>query len=428
MLFYEAAILSTNVVGCWDAYLMWRQRRSYLHHNVPTAFNTVLSAEEFAKNQAYGRDKTTFGLIQHMQGLLVSNLTLLGRLSAKVYNWTSKVTGLRLGSFTHCLTFSIVEDMISTLLSLPLDYYYNFVLEERHGFNKMTRREFVLDAVKSFVLRVVLLYPIQTGVIQWVVARFGEQFPMYFFLATTAIIVLFTFVWPTVIQPMFNKFSDLDPQCQLFHKIEALAVRVGFPLKKIYTMDGSRRSHHSNAYMYGFWKNKRIVLYDTLINQLGDDDDQIVAVLAHEFGHWKKGHTYYLLGAGLGQLLAFSYGAKAVIFNDDMYRQFGFVNADPVIGFDIFSQVFLQPLNTILGYAMSAASRRYEFQADHYAVGLGYGPKLRAALVAMVKENKSGLTPDWLYSALTYSHPPTIERLAVIDEEVRALKAKAKAE
>lgn len=415
MQFYHSALYSTNVVGCWDMYLLWRQRKSYMHKRVPAAFETVLSSEEFAKNQAYGLDKTAFSLVEELQSLALANVTLLGRLSAKLYNYTSRVTGLALGSFTHCLTFSIVGDVISTVVGLPLEYYEHFVLEEKHGFNKMTLKEFVLDTLKAFLLRATLLYPIQTAVIQWVVQRFGERFPMYFFLATTVIIVLFTFLFPTVIQPLFNKFSDLDSNGQLYQKIKGLADRVGFPLTKVYTMDGSRRSHHSNAYLYGFWKSKRIVLYDTLIAQMDSDDEQIVAVLAHELGHWKMGHTYYLLGAGLAQLLAFSYGAKAVIFNENMYRQFGFSNMDPVIGFDVYSQSFLQPLYTVWGYAMSAVSRQFEFQADRYAVTLGYASKLRKALIVMVKENKSGLTPDPLYSALTYSHPPTIERLAAIE-------------
>lgn len=184
---------------------------------------------------------------------------------ARLYNWTASATGLALESFTQSLSFGILSNVIVTIAGLPLQYYSNFVVEAKHGFNKMTVKDFFLDNAKALVLRVVLLHPLQTGVIQWVVRRFGAQFPLYFFVTMAALMTVFMLITPTIIQPMFNKFTDLEKNTRLYGKIKALADRVNFPLNKVYAMDGSRRSNHSNAWTGGIWKYRRIVLYDTLI-------------------------------------------------------------------------------------------------------------------------------------------------------------------
>lgn len=417
MSFYKSAIITSNVIGVWDMYLIWRQRASYQNRALPPEFKDTYTTEEFNQAQEYGEERTSFSLVEHVKDMVLSNISLVCKIPAKIYYFVSGRTGVNVGSFKHNLLFSVATDIISTLLGLPFAYYNTFVVEKNHGFNKTTVKEFVKDEIKSFLLRVLLLYPIQTGLIQYVVYRFGERFPAYFFAGTSAFLLAFMFIYPTFIQPLFNKYTPLDENSELYVKIKKLAESVQFPLTKVFVCDGSRRSAHSNAYMYGFWKNKRIVLYDTIIDQMKDDDEQIIAVLCHELGHWKKSHIAIGMCLTLGQLLAISYGAKAVIFNPALYEQFGFHEVNAVIGFEIFSQVFLQPMSTVMGYAFSFVSRQLEFQADRFSVSNGYGKAMYKALLTTAKENKSGLQPDWLFSALNYSHPPLLERLKAIEAE-----------
>ena len=187
-------------------------------------------------------------------------------------------------------------------------------------------------------------------------------------------------------------------------------------------VDGSRRSHHSNAYFYGFGKNRRIVLSDTLLEQMKESDETILAVLCHELGHWKHGHMYTMMSIALGQLFAISYGAGAVVFNRSVYEAFGFSHTDPVIGVELFLEVFFQPVSAMLGHALCYLSRCFEFQADRFAVSQGYGESMKKSLLIMTKENKSSITPDPLYSAMTYTHPPMLERLQAIDTEMKKQK------
>jgi STE24 endopeptidase len=226
--------------------------------------------------------------------------------------------------------------------------------------------------------------------------------------------IVATFVFPVLIMPLFNKFDPL-PDGSLKNKVVDLAAQLRFPLTKIFVVDGSRRSSHSNAYMYGFFNNKRIVLYDTLLKQM--DEEKILAVLCHEFGHWHHGHTLKFLVAGLAQLFTFCYGAKHSLFNEQLFSDFGFRAGDlsPMVGLQLFTVVFYEPLSLVLEYLMSMLSRRFEFQADQFAVDMGYGEQLIAGLCIMQDENKASITPDWLYAALHYSHPPLVERLAALE-------------
>lgn len=200
-------------------------------------------------------------------------------------------------------------------------------------------------------------------------------------------------------------------------QIEALAKSLKFPLAKLFVVDGSRRSAHSNAYMYGFWKNKRIVLYDTLIEQASSA--QVVAVLAHELGHWALRHTPRLLAAGqlqlLGQLALFT----ALRSSAELKSSFGFDPraAPPIVAFMLFSHLS-GPLDEVLGCLNNWVTRRFEFQADAFGVAQGRGADLREALLVLDRENKSAPHTDRLYSAYHYSHPPLVERLRAIDAQI----------
>jgi STE24 endopeptidase len=220
-------------------------------------------------------------------------------------------------------------------------------------------------------------------------------------------------VYPTVIAPLFNTYTPL-PDGALKAAIEQLAASLAFPLKKLFVVDGSRRSAHSNAYMYGFGGNKRICLYDTLIDQASQE--QVVAVLAHELGHWKLSHMPKLLAAtstvSLAQLLLFT----AVRTSSGVFEDFGFPpGVRPALaGFLLFQQL-IGPVDEVLGLLSNLVSRTFEFQADAFAASCGKAEDLKGALLVLDKENKGALASDPLYSAYHHSHPPLIERLAALD-------------
>ncbi|TPP67904.1 Peptidase family M48 containing protein [Fasciola gigantica] len=247
------------------------------------------------------------------------------------------------------------------------------------------------------------------------------------------------FIYPEFIAPLFDRYAPL-PNGSLREKIEGLASAIEFPLKKLLVVEGSKRSAHSNAYFYGFGKNKRIVLYDTLIKdftfpdscktnegpQNKDEgskgcsvDEEVVAVLAHELGHWKCWHTVVNLLIGQANLFLMFITFSSLMDYEEIFVSFGFYNGAPILlKLLIIFQFIFSPYNTVLDFLMTALSRRLEFQADAFAVGLSYGTYLKSALIILHKDNLSFPVSDWLYSMCNYSHPPILERLAAIDERL----------
>lgn len=298
------------------------------------------------------------------------------------------------------------------LINQPWSLYAQFVIEERHGFNKMTMWLYITDWIKSQMLSIVMGGPILALII-WVVRTGGPYFYIYAWAVVACIQIIMLTIYPVLIAPLFNKFTPLE-EGSLKTKIEALAAKLEFPLTKLFVIDGSTRSSHSNAYMYGFWWNKRIVLFDTLLTQTNEEDD-IVAILGHELGHWKMNHTTYNLM--IAQVLIFTnffcYGL--VMNSEQMYTDFGFIGGDRpvIIGLMLFSFLF-SPVDHVIGFAMNMLSRRFEYQADAFAKDLGYAHQLRAGLVAISTENKGDLNPDSLYSAYHHSHPTLVERLKAL--------------
>lgn len=225
---------------------------------------------------------------------------------------------------------------------------------------------------------------------------------------------------------MFNKVEPL-PDGPLKEKIEALAARCAFPLTKLYVIDGSRRSSHSNAYFYGFFKNKRIVLFDTLLEQM-DTHEEILAVLGHEIGHWAYSHTLRVLAFSQLHLFALFYLFSKFTTDVSLFESFGFarpsVHFPTVISFMLFTFLYA-PMESVLGFLMNCVSRYHEFQADEYANALGYAQELRSSLIKLSVKNKGMMWPDWMYAAYHYSHPPVVERLARLESfEVETLTEK----
>jgi STE24 endopeptidase len=223
--------------------------------------------------------------------------------------------------------------------------------------------------------------------------------------------MFFMMIFPTFIQPLFNKFTPL-PEGSLRKKIEALAKRLKFPLYKLFVVDGSKRSAHSNAYFFGFFNNKRIVIYDTLINT--STEEEVVAVLAHELGHWHFNHVLSNMIIVQVQLAAIFYLFSLLIKLPSLYVQFGFIHETPVfIGFLLFQFVY-SPMDSIMTFLINSMTRSKEFQADAFAKKLGYTEQLKSGLIKLHTSNLANSNPDTLYSMYHHSHPPLMQRFISI--------------
>lgn len=218
-------------------------------------------------------------------------------------------------------------------------------------------------------------------------------------------------IYPIFILPLFNKLSPLEPS-KLKTDVEDLATRLKFPLKHLYSIDGSKRSAHSNAYFYGLPWSKHIVIYDTLMQKASSEE--VVAVLAHELGHWSRGHTTKLFGIAQAHLFYVFALFSVFIGNLSLYRAFGFHAHQPIIvGFILFGDV-LAPMDTVVKLLMNVLSRKFEYQADEFAVGLGYSKDLARSLIKLQVQNLATMDADWLFSSYHYTHPILPERLAAL--------------
>jgi len=309
----------------------------------------------------------------------------------------------------HAIVFIMILSLMNLVLGLPFEFYSTFVIEEKHGFNKQTLSLFFIDKLKAMVLSAVIGIPV-LAVALYVIKWGGPYFWFYLWVVTIAFMLIMTTIYPTVIAPIFNKFEPL-PEGELRDQIYALSKRVEFPLTKLYKIDGSKRSAHSNAYFYGFFKNKRIVLYDTLLEQV--DNKGIISVLAHELGHFKMNHTYKNLAISVSHMLLFFFLFGQSLSNIELYRSFGFYTQPAFIGLTLFSYIF-GPVEHVMSFLMHALSRHFEYQADEYAVKLGYD--LTEALAKLSNSNKSSLIIDPWYSAYHHTHPTLVERIDHINE------------
>ena len=317
---------------------------------------------------------------------------------------------------------------------LPFSIYNTFVLEEKHGFNQQTLGFFVKDKLKKLIVTEIVLVPFVgaiTKIVQW-----GGDYSVLYLQGFLEFFKLFMLiVYPEVIAPLFDKYTPL-PDGKLRTEIENLAATVEFPLHKLFVVEGSKRSSHSNAYFYGFYKFKRIVLFDTLLeekereklNMLSDTKNEIksqgcstpeiLAVLGHELGHWKLNHM--MKNLIISEIYTFTqimiFGS---LYNNQMfYTAFGFDNERPVIIGFIILQCIMSPINTILRYPLTSLSRRFEFQADDFsATVLGKGKELQGSLMKLNNDNLGFPINDTLYSAWNHSHPPILERIAVLKEK-----------
>ncbi len=382
-----------------------------LRHTVitlPEELKDVYDQEEYRKSQLYKKENTRFSFITSSFSLVIMvTAILLG-----IFGWLDRFLEARVDSYyLLVLLFFGILGIVSDLLGIPFEWYDTFRIEEKYGFNKTTPKTFVLDKLKGWLLGIILGGGILL-LITWIYQATGE----YFWLLAWGVITLFSLVmnmfYSNLIVPLFNKQTPLE-EGELRKAIEAFADKVGYNLKNIYVIDGSKRSSKANAYFTGLGPKKRIVLYDTLINDL--ETDEIVAVLAHEIGHYKKKHSLSGMFLGIIQTGIMLYLFSLFVAIPELSQALGGETASFHIGLIAFT-ILYAPLSMLLGIFTSMFSRRNEYQADAYAAEHYTAPSLVSGLKKLSKNSLSNLTPHPLYVFFHYSHPPLLQRIRKLQD------------
>lgn len=381
-----------------------QMRHVWLHRpTVPAAFADSITLEQHQRAADYTLAKTRLGIVHlALEAALLWAFTLGGGLQ-----WLyEQVTGLVYGPLVQGTLLLLALGLLLSAAEVPLNLYRQFRLEARFGFNRQTLAGYVADLVKQTGLGLALGGPLILLVL-WLMGAMGGMWWLWVWFAWMGFNLLVLAVYPTLIAPLFNKFTPLA-DAALRQRIESLLERTGFKSDGVYVMDGSRRSSHGNAYFTGLGKSKRIVFFDTLLTQLSPD--QTEAVLAHELGHFKRRHVTkriaFMFVVSLVLLLTLAWLKESAWF----YNGLGVsaqTDATALALFFLVLPVFLFPLSPI----MSLYSRKHEFEADAYAAQMSEPGHLIAALVRLYRDNAATLTPDPLYSIFYDSHPKATERI-----------------
>lgn len=375
------------------------------HYNdaIPPELQDVYDEEEYKKSQAYkatnykfGVWSSTFSIVVTLAFLMFGGFEYVDTL-ARSYSDNSIIIAL--------IFFGIIM-LGSDIISTPFAYYKTFVIEEQFGFNKTTKKTFVLDKIKGLLMMVVLGGGIIAAII-WFYEETQHLFWLYAWAIVTAFTVFMNMFYAKLIVPMFNKQTPLE-EGSLRDKISAYAQTVGFNLDKIFIIDGSKRSTKANAYFSGFGSEKRVTLYDTLVNDL--NEEEIVAVLAHEVGHYKKKHIIFNLIASVLLTGLTLYILSIFISNPLLSHALGVSIPSFHVGLIAFGMLY-SPISEVTGFIMNHFSRKFEYQADDYAKTTYKAEPLITSLKKLSKNSLSNLTPHPAYVWVHYSHPTLLERV-----------------
>ncbi len=399
---FLAALSASTVTQLW---LEQRQIRHVAAHRdrAPRAFQDKVSPEAHRKAADYSIDRAR---LRRWHIAYDAALLLMWTLGGGLDMAWRFASGLGAGQLGGGVIMILLVALISGLLELPFNLYRTFVIEARYGFNRTTLRVWLADLIKGALLGLVIGAPLLYLVL-WLMQSSGTLWWLYAWALLMAFSLSMSWAYPTLIAPLFNKFTPLE-QADLRNAIEKLLQRSGFRSKGIFVMDGSRRSSHGNAYFTGLGRNKRIVFFDTLIESL--TTPQIVAVLAHELGHFKRHHILKSLLLNVVMSLAGFAILAWLMPQPGFYHGLGVQTpslAAALLLFVMVSPVFTFFLNPLMAWL----SRRHEYEADAYAARLANAGDLVNALVRMYEDNASTLTPDELHSSFYDSHPPALARI-----------------
>jgi STE24 endopeptidase len=378
-----------------------------LRPELPSEFAGIYEADQYARSQEYTRVNTRFSLIQSTVGLVLTLTFILAGgfnlvdLAARSFGLSSIPTGL---------LFTGMLGLLTAVLNLPFSIYSTFVIEQRFGFNTTTVATFILDGCKAVLLAVVLGGPLLAAVL-WFFESSGSLAWLFCWAAAVAFILVMQFLAPVVIMPLFNKFIPLAAG-ELKEAITRYAAAQQFAIQGIYTMDGSKRSTRANAFFTGFGRFRRIVFFDTLMDKLAASE--IVAVLAHEMGHYKLKHIPVMMALSVLQMGLLLFILSLFLGNQGLFAAFGMEHLSVYAGLVFFGFLYA-PISTLLAIGFNAFSRHNEYQADRFAAQTGIeGEALISGLKKLSVSNLSNLTPHPLHVFLNYSHPPILARIEAL--------------
>ncbi len=399
----------------------WLARRQIAHvsahrDRVPEGFRDVISPEAHAKAADYTCANQRFGLIQLAFGTLVLLGWTLGGgldlLNDGVLRFFGGDEGAS-ASLLYPVSLVVLFTLIGSVIELPFEWYQNFRIEERFGFNRMTHRLWISDVIKNTLLSLAIGIPLIAAVL-WLMGAAGPAWWLWAWALWMAFNLLLMVIYPLFIAPLFNEFKPLEDEA-LRTRVNELMQRCGFSAKGLFVMDGSKRSAQSNAYFTGIGRSKRVVFYDTLLARLSTGE--LEAVLAHELGHFHHKHIVKLIAGlfvmSLVGLATLGWLAQQPAFYLGLGVTPNASASNDALALLLFLLV-LPCVSVVFGPLSSRRSRQYEFQADAYAKKQSSGADLGTALVKLTEDNASTLTPDPWYVRFNYSHPPVIERLAAL--------------
>lgn len=374
---------------------------------LPDRLKGICDENEYRKTQFYQKDNNRLSLWSSTFNLVILLLMIISGGFAFVDNLVRSITS---HPVLMSLMFFGIIGLATDLLNIPFSYYDNFVIEKKYGFNTMTIRTFINDHLKSWILALIIGAPV-LALITWFYYKTGKSFWIYAWILITVFTIFINFFYSELIVPLFNKQTPLQ-EGSLRTKIEEFARKTDFHLSNIYIIDGSKRSTKANAYFSGFGSKKRIVLYDTLLKEL--EEDEIVAVLAHETGHYKRKHIIHnmLVSILLTGLTLFLF--SLVVDSPALSKALGAEYASFHLGLLVFG-ILYSPLSLVIGLIANYISRKNELQADAFVKKYNYAVPLSEALKKLSVKNLSNMNPHPVYVFFHYSHPPLLERLKKLE-------------
>ena len=404
---YLALILVILIGHYFLDWIVARLNLTCLDPQLPVEFVGFYDQDRYARSQDYTRERTRFGIFQNSVEVVVTLTFIL----SGGFNLVDRLArSLNFGPILTGIVFIFALIFLSGLLSLPFSVYSTFVIEARYGFNQTTTKTFILDLLKSFLLLIVIGTPVLVLVL-WLFGSALIAVWLVVWIAITLFQLFMIYLAPVIIMPWFNKFTPLEAG-ELRSRIETYAREQGFKLKGVFKMDGSKRSSKTNAFFTGFGRYRRIVLFDTLIEK--HSPDELLAILAHEMGHYKLRHIPRMMIASMLQIGLLLWLLSFFIRNAGLFAAFKMEHIS-VYASLIFFGFLYSPISTVLSIAVNYMSRRHEFAADRFSAQTTRNPDaFIAALKRLSVDNLSNLTPHPLKVFLEYSHPPVLQRIKAL--------------
>ncbi|MBI5675746.1 MAG: M48 family metallopeptidase [Nitrospirae bacterium] len=405
------AYLAVVTFGYWLDYINLSNLKKY-GSIIPPEFEGKIDQELLTKTRNYTVEKTQFGFISSIFDNIILLLFLFGGI-LNIYN--SWIASMQMHFILSGLAFFLLLTYAQTMISTPFSLYSTFKIEKKYGFNTMTMKLWIIDFIKSLALSTVLM-GILLSIGLLIIQKSPELWWFWAWCFFFAFTIFMMYISPYVLEPLFNKFTPIEDEA-FVNDIKNLMQKAGIKVNRVFKMDASKRTKHTNAYFSGIGKVKRIVLFDTLLEKL--DKDEILSVLAHEAGHWKKKHLLKMLAVTEVIALAVTFIAFKATQNDSLIKLFNITESTffaKIIIFSFILSIVSFPFSPIFNWF----SRRHEKDADRFSYKLTGNPEgMISSLVKLSKDNLSNLHPHPLYALFHYSHPPVLQRIKQIRDMLK---------